>query len=403
MELHPGVDEQQLHGTKHNSDDGRSATYHEDPSGSHDYTIDVISIGSEASPENLQAQLHTWAGSHGAVRRFWGFTEKQNVNQNCPDISAEDLANLVWTCRTGSGFDPLIAGHVSRYYGEGLEDYAKEAGWLCAQRRIGSLLGWLQEQYAGGARGGGLPDLLVYVGDDTFLDLNQVRRYMTHQALYAKGRPLARAACVIQEDRHSEITFSFPYGVYGTFFDKNALHDMIRPIRCVTSNDISAFNKRICSTLKEDRVGELRLFKEGMTILQLFHKYSTIPVYCMHSDWILGYILKYYLLQESALLGMDTYPRCGTMTSVATELPCEDTFTSCHSMQPEDMESLSLSSYVRAPDSFRSLPHLAKTTAPAVAGMLSEKKAVQEVRSGMLLPNVLLIGTQKAGTTSVSA
>ena len=172
-----------------------------------------------------------------------------------------------------------------------------------------------------GATWGGLPVLLVYVGDDVFLDLNQVRRYMAHRALYAKGRSLVRAACVVQEDRHSEIAFSFPYGATGTFFDKNALRDLIQPIWCVTSNHTSAFNKRICSTLKEDRVGELRLFKEGMPILQLFHTYSTVPVYCMHSDWILGYIVKYYLQQEpEALLGMDTYPHCGTTPSVPTEL-----------------------------------------------------------------------------------
>ena len=118
--------------------------------------------------------------------------------------------------------------------------------------------------------------------------------------------------------------------------------------------------------------------------------------------------MKYYLYglqsQErgSALLGMETYPRCGNVTHTGTKRPCKDTFASCHNMQPEDMESLALSSYVRAPGSFRALPHLANTTAAAVTDMISEKKAAQEVRSRMLLPNVLLIGAQKAGTTSVS-
>jgi len=71
-------------------------------------------------------------------------------------------------------------------------------------------------------------------------------------------------------------------------------------------------------------------------------------------------------------------------------------------MKPEDMESLALSSYLKAPGSFRSLPHLTNTTMTAVTGMISEKKAAQEIRSGMLLPNVQLIGAQKAGTTSIT-
>ena len=143
-------------------------------------------------------------------------------------------------------------------------------------------------------------------------------------------------------------------------------------------------------------------------MLDLFHKYSSVPVYCMHSDWILGYIVKYYLYDErsqepeSTLLGMETYPSCGNMRSETTERPCEDSFTSCHNMKPEDMESLALSSYLRAPDSFSALPHLTDTTMTAVTSMISEKKVAQEVRSRMLLPNVQLIGAQKAGMTSVS-
>ena len=225
-------------------------------------------------------------------------------------------------------------------------------------------------------------------------------------AVYDRDLPLACAACVIQEDRDTEIAFSLPYGGFGTFLDKNALRDMLRPIKCTVSIGASAFDKRICSTLKEDRIGELGLFKEGMTILELFYKYTSLPVYCMHSDWVIGYILKYYLQSQepgSALLGMETYPSCGNMTSATAKRPCKDTFTSCHNMKPEDMEFLALSSYVKAPKSFHSLPRLATSTMAAVGDIIAKKKAAQEVRARMLLPNVQLIGAQKAGTTSVSA
>ena len=251
-------------------------------------------------------------------------------------------------------------------------------------------------------------DLLLYVDDDTFVDVDQARRFMEYQARYT-SRPLVRAGCVIQEDRDSEIAFSFPYGGFGTFFDKNALRDMIRPIKCTASDVTSAYDKRICSTLKEDRIGELGLFKEGMTILELFYEYSSLPLFCMHSDWVIGYIVKFYLYgiqpQESgsALLGMETYPSCGNMTSATAKRPCKDTFTSCHNMKPEDMEFLALSSYVREPKSFNSPPRLATSTATAVGDIVTKKKAAQEVRSEMLLPNIQLIGAQNAGTASVSA
>ena len=277
---------------------GPSAVRHQKPSNRHDYVIDVISIGSETRPELLQAQMDTWAGAHRFVRHFWGFTERQDVDRGCADVAAADLATLVRTCRAGSGFDPLVAGHVRRYYGfsEGLRNRAEEPGWLCAQRRVGPLLGWLQAQYAAAGGGGegedDLPSLLVFVDDDTFLDLKKVKRFIAHHAMYAKTAPLAGSACVVKEDRGSEIAFSFPYGGFGSFFDKAALRDMVRPIKCTTGDSSSAFDKRICATLKEDRVGELGLFKEGMTILELFHKYTSLPVYCMHSDWILGYMVK---------------------------------------------------------------------------------------------------------------
>ena len=148
------MNEKQIREIKYSSpsDGGPSVAYHQKSSDRHEYVIDVISIGSETRLERLQSQVDTWAGTHRSVRHFWGFTERQDLNQSCTEISAEDLAIFVQTCKSGAGFDPLIAGHTRRYYGfgEGLKDRSEEAGWVCAQRRVGPLLGWLQAQYAGG-------------------------------------------------------------------------------------------------------------------------------------------------------------------------------------------------------------------------------------------------------------
>ena len=378
-----------------------SVAYHQDPSDRHEYVIDVASIGSETRLDYLQAQVDTWAGTHRAVRHFWGLTEHEDIKKSCDSRFAEEVERLSRTCRSKSGFAPSIATFVHRYYGfgEGLRDHIKDTGWICAQRRIGPVLRWLEAQYAGAARESDLPDLLVLVDDDTVLDVDQVRRFMTNQAKHPRG-PIVRAGCAVQEDRDSEVAFSFPYGGFGTFFDKHALREMIRPIRC-TANATSVVDKRICATLKENRMGERLLFEEGITILELFRRYSALPVYCMHSDWMLGYIVKFYL-PESALLGVETYPRCGNITSDMTARPCDDIFATCHNMKPEDMESLALSYFVRAPGSFRATPHLAATSMAAAAETLAAKRATQEARSQLQLPDVLLIGAQKAGTTTVS-
>ena len=207
---------------------------------------------------------------------------------------------------------------------------------------------------------------------------------MVEESKHREGQPLARAACVFEENSVN-IPFSFPYGGFGTFLNKEALQKMIKPIVC-NEGDRNR-DKRICSSLKEDRIGETALFEEGMTILELFYKYSLLEVNCLHSDWILGFMIKYYLnpeleatrddyqhQPEHLLLGMERYPYCGNFTSIFTR-PCHGTKSvACHNQSPKDMESLALSSYVGAPESFSSIPRIDATSVDDTMAIITQKK-----------------------------
>ncbi|KAL7485829.1 hypothetical protein ACHAW6_011422, partial [Cyclotella cf. meneghiniana] len=62
------------------------------------------------------------------------------------------------------------------YYGftEGNPDRIHDAGWMCAQHRVGRAFGWLHSQYAGAEPT--IPDYLVIVDDDSFMDMVAVMR-----------------------------------------------------------------------------------------------------------------------------------------------------------------------------------------------------------------------------------
>lgn len=162
-------------------------------------------------------------------------------------------------------------------------------------------------------------------------------------------------------DIHFSVPFPISYGGFGTIISKAALEHLLRPIYC--SRDYET-----CSRISQDLAGESSLFKDGMSIFQLFYKYSALESFCMHSDWLLGYILDHYLPKDTQeatpnLVGIKTYPSCGnyTITDGAVR-PCVAHLESfCHNMAPNDMEALALNSYISHPGSFEDAPKLEGT------------------------------------------
>jgi hypothetical protein len=104
-----------------------------------------------------------------------------------------------------------------------------------------------------------------------------------------------------------------------------------------------------------------------MSIFELFYKYSALKDFCMHSDWLLGYVLKYYLPNSSqndeqqALVGLESYPSCGNITKSGEVRPCVEHSDTCHNQEPRHMEMLALHSFAKSPESYKAAPKMQLT------------------------------------------
>ena len=118
--------------------------------------VDIISYG---RLDYLKGQFSTWA-SHDMVRNFWGLTESQDYNPTCLEA---DMKKKIGQCQTTN-----YGGMFSNFpNAEGSND----AGFICAQRRVGRVFGWLHSVYSEG----NLPDYLLLVEDDTYVNLDNVK------------------------------------------------------------------------------------------------------------------------------------------------------------------------------------------------------------------------------------
>ena len=106
----------------------------------------------------------------------------------------------------------------------------------------------------------------------------------------------------------------------------------------------------------------------------MFYKYSAVQNYCFHSDWLTGYMIEYYLLdddehdQQKELLGAEYHPSCGNFTETGSIRPCEEHSMACHKQTPKDMEALSISKYAENPDSYTKNPRLEQSYFDIKAG-----------------------------------
>ena len=162
---------------------------------------DIVSLGSVTRMDYLTAQIKTWA-SHRSVRHYWGFSELQDYDPECSAMSEEARSAAVKTCMATDAFrDPMIKGFLQNYYGlsEGNRVRSGDAGWVCAQRRAGRALGWLHSQYS--EEKIDIPEFLLVVDDDTYIDLVDVMSYLKQEAKKTDlTRAFARAGCVFQKN-----------------------------------------------------------------------------------------------------------------------------------------------------------------------------------------------------------
>ena len=192
----------------------------------------------------------------------------------------------------------------------------------------------------------------------------------------------------------TSIPFPIAYGGFGTILNKAAVQQLTEPVHCSGKG----LNQAICEQIKADAVGEASVFQEGMSIFELFYKYSARKDFCMHSDWLLGYMFEYYLSHsqldegEHNLMGMKTYPSCGNITiATGAVRPCTQFSDTCHNQNPKDMEALAITSYAQSPRSYKSVPKMEMTELDAAMDVIEEREEVEGGINDLHLPNVLLV------------
>ena len=147
--------------------------------------MDIISYG---RLDYLTGQYSTWA-SHDMVRNFWGLTESQDYNPTCLESSMPptEMKKKLRRCLT-TNYGGMFSNFLTNFYGypEGNTDRSNDVGFICAQRRVGRVFGWLHSVYS--VRN--LPDYLLLVEDDTYINLDNVKVHLQNEG------KLALAGCM---------------------------------------------------------------------------------------------------------------------------------------------------------------------------------------------------------------
>lgn len=290
-------------------------------------TIDILSVGSLTRPSFQDAQEQTFGSSshyHSAVRHFYRVTETNDTETNCHStLKLHHVQGVTRFCKgpTPKVFPTLKKMTVNYARFAWLQQKANPVGWLCAQKRPQEgFMQLLATQYNNTNSNNNhnsllqqLPDYLIITDDDTWLNMPKLQQHL--RQLYPPNTiPYAVAGCMIRS-RVQEHNFTIPFGGWGMIYNRAALENWIRPIYCddnITNNTIpkdqNDFIQMACWRLAQNEVGEQPLFRPGMSVAQLMHKYvtnwpyrqvfSTWPQqkrgYCMHSDWAWGYFTNYY-------------------------------------------------------------------------------------------------------------
>ena len=299
----------------------------------------------------LEAQVNTWA-SHIDIRNYWGFTQLQDYDIDCDFASDENVAHLqahVQMCQESTQYpNEQIRSFVKPHYTRiGETTYRKDPGWLCAQRRLGRALGWISYKYTTVT----IPDILIIVDDDTFVDIDRVKHFMTRMSRSSGQQPLVGAGKVWK----GSVLYPFPHGGLGTFFNKEAIQNMVKPVFCPLKGYGIA-----CKNVQYDRLLETEVFREGDSVFDLFYKISAQRNFCLHSDWLMGYMIKFYLEKE---VGMSILEPPGNSIEKCTM----GQSTTCHWQAPSDMEQLTKESSLLVVD----LPNGHEKTAATSVHMMN--------------------------------
>ncbi|KAK1742976.1 hypothetical protein QTG54_006573 [Skeletonema marinoi] len=371
-------------------------TPHYRATSSSSFTVDILSVASINQLDLLHAQQSTIA-THTSVRNFFNATEIDDADPDChTDITMQHVESVSKFCRKRRNVVSPVLRYLRSQYANTrwLGKKKNPTGWLCAQVRPYSGLRKAQSHYL--QTGQELPDYLLIFDDDTYYNME---KFQMNFASVDSSIEKVYSGCLVRSPIQT-INFTFPFGGFGSILSKGALVRLFGKNQCPgldgtndsfnnngsdyisieekesssTEDSSSAF----CGRLKENNVGELKYFTNGMSLVDLMYRYSSTERYrdvnkwtrnagfCMHSDWVLGYFVNYYNVSThvaepyyknvpharlESYKGSEIYRR---PTGFCRNDPtCEKDTEICHRATPEWMEMETKRWKLMAPDKFK--------------------------------------------------
>lgn len=281
-------------------------------------TLDIITIGSHTRPDYYQAQMAT-LGTHAAVRKVYAFTEQNDTEAVCnTDLTEQHVQAIVGHCQQRTRNYPWLRQRRNMYARwQWLQKKSNPAGWVCAQKRPMDALYAVVSKYHTDLD---MPDYVILMDDDTWVNLPAV--IDTLESEYPAAAGVAVAGCLVRTPMQSQ-NFTFGWGGYANLFSKPVLQRWMTPINCtnvhysnltlhdLNRDDAALFEAQVCARLAQNLIGERPLFEQGMSVLELMHRYTFAhpyvnvstswrgtPGFCFHSDWFPSYWVNLYYLSR---------------------------------------------------------------------------------------------------------
>ena len=287
--------------------------------------IDFVSIGSVTQADLQEAQKETFGQG---VRHFYAATEADDVEQDCHKrLTWDQVRQVINHCHYKLQSHPLLTKLGTLYiYFRIFKVKKNPSGWICAQKRpLHALQNAVHKYYYHNNEALSnsnqiiqeLPDYLIIGDDDTWINIDALKSSLPK--MYPPNEPRAVAGCLIRFEPRYDY-FTIPFGGFGLVLTRSTLYNLLRPIDCSFNNTNhterpvesrrpfskdSDFDALVCWRLEQNLIGEQAVYRQGMSLLDMMYEYAVAAPYlqaeqwgnklfCLHSDWVWGYLINYY-------------------------------------------------------------------------------------------------------------
>lgn len=245
--------------------------------------FDVLSISSKHQLDLLKYQKKVFE-TQAEVRNFFYVTEDDDTDPKCYEkLTWNDVKNISDYCKRRkhlpmTSFEKTLRTNFARI--EWLEKKKNPTGWMCAQKRPIVGLKKVFESYKKSLER--LPDYLIIVDDDTYMDLqaikSELRAVDNNNSRYLAG-------CLTRLPIH-QINFTFPYGGFGSFLSKTSMERFLERVNCRKGK-----SSPICKRIDENIVRERQYFKNNMSIFDLMFEFVKSEEYSNIRSWRRGFCM----------------------------------------------------------------------------------------------------------------